>query len=66
MPDTTEPEKWKMALRLRPSPLVLAVMPSLEGTDSLTGNIQFNSAKKDLNISCTMIKFKSTSRSFIS
>ena len=50
MPDSTEPEQWQMALRLRPSPLVLAVMPSLKGTDSLTGNIQFNSAKKDLNV----------------
>ncbi len=49
--DTTRPENWNMAIRLRPSPLVLAVMPSLAGTDSLNGNIQFNSAKKDLNIS---------------
>ncbi len=49
--DTTQPENWNMAVRMRPSPLVLAVMPSLAGTDSLTGNIHFNSTKKDLNIS---------------
>jgi hypothetical protein len=50
MPDSTEPEQWQMALRLRPSPIVLAAMPSLKGTDSLTGNIQYNSAKKNLNL----------------
>jgi hypothetical protein len=50
MPDSTEPEQWRMALRLRPSPIVLAVMPSLKGTDSLTGHIDFNSAKKNLNV----------------
>ena len=49
MPDSTEPEQWQMALRFRPSPMVLAVMPSLKGTDSLTGNILFNSSKKQLN-----------------
>ncbi len=48
--DTTDPEQWKMDLELRPSPLVLAVMPSLKGSDSLIGNIQFNSLKKDLNL----------------
>ncbi|HEX3767027.1 MAG TPA: translocation/assembly module TamB domain-containing protein, partial [Puia sp.] len=50
MPDSTEPEQWRMALRLRPSPIVLAAMPSLKGTDSLTGNIIFNSSKKQLNV----------------
>ncbi len=50
MPDSTEPEQWQMALRLRPSPIVLVAMPSLKGTDSLTGNIRYNSAKKNLNI----------------
>jgi TamB, inner membrane protein subunit of TAM complex len=48
--DTTEPEQWQMSLELRPSPLVLAVMPSLKGSDSLTGHIVFNSSKKDLNL----------------
>ncbi len=50
MPDSTEPEQWEMALRLRPSPIVLVAMPSLKGTDSLTGSIRYNSAKKNLNV----------------
>ena len=29
---------------------MLTIMPSLRGTDSLTGNIRFNSAKKSLNL----------------
>jgi TamB, inner membrane protein subunit of TAM complex len=48
--DTTEPEQWQMALEWRPSPLVLAIMPSLKGSDSLTGHISFNSSKKDLTL----------------
>lgn len=48
--DTTEPEQWQMALELRPSPLVLAVMPSLKGSDSLTGHILFNSTKKEFKL----------------
>ncbi len=48
--DTTEPEHWQMALALRPSPLVLAAMPSLRGSDSLTGYIAFNSLKKDFKL----------------
>jgi hypothetical protein len=49
-PDNTSPQQWQISLHLRPSPLVLAVMPSLMGTDSLTGEIRFSSAKKDLNL----------------
>jgi TamB, inner membrane protein subunit of TAM complex len=49
-PDSTEPEQWQMDFELRPSPLVLAVMPSLKGSDSLKGYIQFNSLKKELNL----------------
>ncbi|HEY8735040.1 MAG TPA: translocation/assembly module TamB domain-containing protein, partial [Puia sp.] len=49
--DNTEPELWQMVLLVRPSsPLMLTILPSLRGTDSLTGNIRFNSAKKDLNL----------------
>ena len=48
--DTTEPEHWQLSVGLRPSPLVLAVMPSLRGSDSLTGYISFNSSKKDFNL----------------
>jgi TamB, inner membrane protein subunit of TAM complex len=50
MPDTTGAEQWQMKMILRPSPLVLTLMPSLRGSDSLTGNISFNSQKKDLQI----------------
>jgi hypothetical protein len=46
----TDPEQWRMDIRLRPSPLVLAAIPSLKGTDSLSGFIEFNSEKKDLNL----------------
>ncbi len=48
--DSTEPEQWQMAMRFHPSPLVLTIMPSLKGTDSITATIQFNSAKKDLHM----------------
>ena len=39
-----------MDLRLRPSPLVLTLMPSLKGSDSLTGHIVFNSRDKKLDL----------------
>ena len=45
--DSTEPEQWQMNLRVRPSPLVLTLMPSLKGSDSLSGKINFNSAKRE-------------------
>ncbi|HEY4936592.1 MAG TPA: hypothetical protein VII44_08425, partial [Puia sp.] len=49
-PGSMEPEQWLMTLELRPSPLVLAVIPSLKGSDSLKGFIRFNSLKKELNL----------------
>ena len=49
-PDSTEPEQWQMAIRMRASPMVLTLVPSLKGTDSLTGRVLFNSAKKDLTL----------------
>jgi autotransporter translocation and assembly factor TamB len=58
MPDSTEPELWQMALILRPSPIVVAVMPSLAGSDSLTGNISYNSAKKNLDLRLHADKIK--------
>ena len=39
-----------MDLTLRPSPVVLVFMPSLKGSDSLTGKIVFNSGKKELTL----------------
>ena len=49
-PDSSGAERWQMVLTLRPSPLVLTLMPSLRGTDSLTGKIQFNSKNRDFNL----------------
>ncbi len=39
-----------MDLQLRPSPLVLTLMPSLKGSDSLTGHIAFNSTNRKLKL----------------
>ena len=65
MPDSTDPEQWQMALKLRPSPTV-AAMPSLKGTDSLTGNIILTVEQKNLHVPFMRIKFNLTSRLFIS
>ncbi|HXO75650.1 MAG TPA: translocation/assembly module TamB domain-containing protein, partial [Puia sp.] len=43
-------QDWTMQLRLRTSPLVLGLMPSLKGTDSLGGSIVFNSEQNDLHL----------------
>jgi hypothetical protein len=45
------PEQWQMDLHLRVSPLVLAYMPSLKGTDSIGARISFNSDRNDLQLS---------------
>ena len=49
-PDSTETEKWQIALRVKPSPLLFAMMPELKGTDSLKGNLRFDSRAKDFNL----------------
>jgi len=41
-------QEWRMQLRFRTSPLVLAYMPSLKGTDTVTGLLYFNSHYDDL------------------
>jgi TamB, inner membrane protein subunit of TAM complex len=48
--EITEPEKWQMAIRLRTTPMLLSVMPSLNGTDSITGSVYFNSSEKNINL----------------
>lgn len=49
--DTTfTAQDWTMQLHLRVSPLVLALMPSLRGTDSIGMKMAFNSDQKDLNL----------------
>jgi len=44
------PEDWTLRLQLRTSPLVLAVMPSLRGTDTVGGVITYNSDRDDLQL----------------
>ncbi|HEY6902096.1 MAG TPA: hypothetical protein VI233_15675, partial [Puia sp.] len=43
-------QDWTMDVHLRPSPLVLAFMPSLRGTDTLGGRVVFNSDQNDLHL----------------
>ena len=43
-------QNWRMTLALRPSPLVLEILPALKGTDSVRGNIAFNSVEKKLQL----------------
>jgi TamB, inner membrane protein subunit of TAM complex len=47
---TFSPQNWVLQLHVRPSPLVLAYMPSLKGTDSLGALVSFNSGKNDLQL----------------
>jgi hypothetical protein len=44
-------QEWHMQLRFRTSPLVLAYMPSLKGTDTATALLSFNSHYDDLRLS---------------
>lgn len=44
------PQDWTLRLHFRPSPLVLAYVPSLKGTDSLGVFASFNSAQHDLHL----------------
>ncbi|MDR6341950.1 hypothetical protein HNQ91_005027 [Filimonas zeae] len=44
-------QNWTLDMHLRPStPLVLQMMPALRGTDSIAGNVAFNSTENKLNI----------------
>ena len=49
-PDTAriDAQDWNMIFALRPSPVVLNLMPAMKGTDTVQGKIYFNSAKKGL------------------
>ncbi|MDP4215772.1 MAG: translocation/assembly module TamB domain-containing protein [Bacteroidota bacterium] len=44
------PQDWQMTMHLRASPLLLSMVPSLKGTDSIGGKISFNSDRGDLRI----------------
>lgn len=43
-------QDWQMQLRVRMSPLVLALMPSLKGTDSINARMVFSSSRNDLRM----------------
>ncbi len=43
-------QDWTLRMQLRTSPLVLAFIPSLRGTDTLGGVMTFNSDKDDLHL----------------
>ena len=43
-------QDWTMQLHFRPSPLVLAYMPTLRGTDTLGARLTFNSDNNDLQL----------------
>jgi hypothetical protein len=43
-------QDWTLQLHLRPSPLVLAFMPSLKGTDTVGAAITYNSGRNDLHL----------------
>ena len=49
--DTTfAPQDWRLRIQLRTSPLVLNLMPSLRGTDTVGGIISYNSDRDDLHL----------------
>ncbi len=54
-------QDWTMQLHLRTSPLVLSIIPSLKGTDTVGGAMVFNSEQNDLhlNLSTPRIVFGS-------
>lgn len=43
-------QNWTLDMHLRPSPIVLQFMPDVKGTDTIAGNVAFNSAEDKLNI----------------
>jgi hypothetical protein len=43
-------QDWTMQIHLRTSPLVLGILPSLKGTDSIGGRMVFNSQQNDLHL----------------
>lgn len=43
-------QDWTLRMQLRTSPLVLSLMPSLRGTDSVGGTLTYNSDRNDLHL----------------
>ncbi len=63
--DTTfTAQDWQMQIRFRASPLVLAYMPSLKGTDSMAAQIVFNSDRNDLRMALNAPKVQFGSQVF--
>jgi hypothetical protein len=44
------PQDWTLRMQLRTSPIVLAYMPSIRGTDTLGGALTYNSDRDDLHL----------------
>ncbi|HWK07578.1 MAG TPA: translocation/assembly module TamB domain-containing protein [Puia sp.] len=57
-------QDWQMQLRMRISPLVLTLMPSLKGTDTLNAQMAFNSDRNDLRLSLNDPKVRFGSQIF--
>jgi len=47
---TVAAQDWTLRMQLRPSPLVLSVMPSLRGSDTVGGLLVFHSERDDLQL----------------
>jgi translocation and assembly module TamB len=57
-------QDWTMRLNLRVSPIVLALMPSLKGTDSIGAQIAFNSDRRDLQLALNAPRIQLGKQSF--
>ena len=63
--DTTfTAQDWQMQLHFRASPMVLAYMPSLKGTDSIAAQLVFRSDRNDLHMALNAPKIQFGSQVF--
>jgi len=58
-------QEWQLQVHFRPSPLVLAYMPSLKGTDSSWAALSFNSERDDLRLVLNAPKIQLGAQSFL-
>ncbi len=63
-PGNSAPQQWQMDLHLRVSPIVLAYMPSLKGTDTVAAQVSFNSDRNDLQLSLNAPRIQMGSQVF--
>lgn len=47
------PQDWEANFKFKTSPIVLRFMPALEGTDSITALVKYNSTKNDLRLNAS-------------